>query len=78
MSNAHPESGAFLTGRLTNTAELEGSSPVVARFTVNELRFVWVCLDFALYLALFIRFRLLSTVLGVSADRHVVGNTFEC
>jgi hypothetical protein len=50
VSNAHPERGAFLTGRLTNTAELEGSSPVVAQFTVNELRFVCVCLDSALYL----------------------------
>ena len=50
MSNAHPERGAFLTGRLTNTAELEGSSPVVAQFTVNELRSVCVCLDSALYL----------------------------
>jgi hypothetical protein len=54
VSNAHPERGALLTGRLTNSAELVGSDPVVAQFTVNELRSI--C-------ALFIRFRLFSTVL---------------
>ena len=50
VGNAHPERGALLTGRLTNSAELVGSDPVVAQFTVNELRSVCVCLDSALYL----------------------------